>query len=46
MSPRECEQWVRGLRFLIEDTLKSSYSLQVEIWLRKEFNATESSKSV
>ena len=35
-SPNECEQWVRGLRFLVEDSLNSPHEQQMDIWLRKE----------
>ncbi|XP_018494683.1 1-phosphatidylinositol 4,5-bisphosphate phosphodiesterase gamma-1 [Galendromus occidentalis] len=34
---QECDQWVRGSRYLVEDTIGASYPLQVERWLRKEF---------
>lgn len=46
MSPRECEHWVRGIRFLTEDTIKTSYPLQVERWLRKEYYSFENMKGV
>ncbi|KAI2805487.1 hypothetical protein RDWZM_008746 [Blomia tropicalis] len=35
-SPNECEQWVRGLRFLSSDSLRVPYEQQMDIWLRKE----------
>nr|XP_018666895.1 1-phosphatidylinositol 4,5-bisphosphate phosphodiesterase gamma-1 isoform X2 [Ciona intestinalis] len=34
----EREVWIRGLSYLVIDTLKSHYTLQVERFLRKEFN--------
>lgn len=37
LSRPECDLWVRGLRFLSRDTLTSSYPLQMERWLWKEF---------
>ncbi|RWS31552.1 phospholipase C gamma-like protein, partial [Leptotrombidium deliense] len=46
MSPKECEQWVRGIRYLISDTLTAPYPLQVESWLRKEFYAMHDGNDV
>lgn len=37
LSGPECDLWVRGLRYLSRDTLASSYPLQMERWLWKEF---------
>lgn len=37
LSEKECEMWVKGLKYIINDTINSPYSLQVERWLRKEF---------
>ncbi|CAD6242595.1 GSCOCG00009530001-RA-CDS [Cotesia congregata] len=37
LSEKECELWVKGLRYLVQDTIKAPYPLQVERWLRKEF---------
>lgn len=41
LSEKECELWVKGLRHLVQDTINTSYPLQVERWLRKEFYAME-----
>ena len=37
LSKPECDLWVKGLRYLSRDTLTSSYPLQMERWLWKEF---------
>ncbi|KAK1117063.1 hypothetical protein K0M31_016989 [Melipona bicolor] len=44
LSEKECELWVKGLRRLVQDTIKAPYPLQVERWLRKEFYAMENSR--
>ncbi|KOC61102.1 1-phosphatidylinositol 4,5-bisphosphate phosphodiesterase gamma-1 [Habropoda laboriosa] len=44
LSEKECELWVKGLRRLVQDTIKTPYPLQVERWLRKEFYAMENSR--
>lgn len=36
--------WIKGLKYIVEDTLSSPYRFQVERWLRKEFYAMESSR--
>jgi phosphatidylinositol phospholipase C, gamma-1 len=40
-TDKECEAWVKGLRFLVEEAINASYPLQIERWLRKEFYAIE-----
>lgn len=42
-TDKECEAWKQGLRCLIEEALNTSYPLQIERWLRKEFYAIENS---
>uniref|UniRef100_H2ZL30 Phosphoinositide phospholipase C n=1 Tax=Ciona savignyi TaxID=51511 RepID=H2ZL30_CIOSA len=37
-QPSEREYWIRGLSYLVIDTLKSHYTLQVERFLRREFS--------
>lgn len=44
LSEKECELWVKGLRYLVQDTINAPYPLQVERWLRKEFYAMENSR--
>ncbi|XP_037936423.1 1-phosphatidylinositol 4,5-bisphosphate phosphodiesterase gamma-1-like [Teleopsis dalmanni] len=49
LSEQEAENWVRGLRYMVQDTVNASYPLQVERWLRREYyaienNGTQSSK--
>lgn len=44
LSEKECELWVKGLRRLVQDTIKAPYPLQVERWLRKEFYAMENTR--
>lgn len=43
LSEREAGIWVKGLKYLVSDINHSSYPLQVERWLRKEFYAMENS---
>uniref|UniRef100_A0A1Y1KG69 1-phosphatidylinositol 4,5-bisphosphate phosphodiesterase gamma n=1 Tax=Photinus pyralis TaxID=7054 RepID=A0A1Y1KG69_PHOPY len=40
-SEKECELWVKGLRYLVRDTINSPYPLQVQTWLRREFYSME-----
>lgn len=40
-SKQECEKWLEGLRYMVNDTIQSPYSLQIERWLRREFYAIE-----
>lgn len=42
LSERECELWIKGLRYLVKDTLNAPYPLLLESWLRREFYAMES----
>ncbi|XP_044272158.1 1-phosphatidylinositol 4,5-bisphosphate phosphodiesterase gamma-1 isoform X2 [Tribolium madens] len=41
LSEKECELWVKGLRYLVKDTINVPYPLQVQVWLRREFYAME-----
>ncbi|XP_046996756.1 1-phosphatidylinositol 4,5-bisphosphate phosphodiesterase gamma-1 [Schistocerca americana] len=43
-SESECTLWIRGLDYLVNDTIRSPYPLQVERWLRKEFYKMESGR--
>ncbi|PSN29961.1 1-phosphatidylinositol 4 [Blattella germanica] len=45
-SEKECEWWVRGLRHLVPETVNSSYPLEVERWLRKEFYNMENNREM
>jgi phosphatidylinositol phospholipase C, gamma-1 len=40
-SERECDMWIKGVKYLLSDTLNSPYPIQIERWLRKEFYAME-----
>lgn len=40
-SEKECEMWIKGLKYMVNDINHSPYPLQVERWLRKEFYAME-----
>uniref|UniRef100_A0A3P9IDX4 1-phosphatidylinositol 4,5-bisphosphate phosphodiesterase gamma n=1 Tax=Oryzias latipes TaxID=8090 RepID=A0A3P9IDX4_ORYLA len=40
-SDEEMTMWVKGLNWLLADTLKSSTPLQIERWLRKQFYAVD-----
>jgi len=44
MSPKECEQWVRGLRNLATETQTAPYPVHVNCWLRKEFEVVKNAK--
>nr|XP_014275178.1 1-phosphatidylinositol 4,5-bisphosphate phosphodiesterase gamma-1 [Halyomorpha halys]XP_014275179.1 1-phosphatidylinositol 4,5-bisphosphate phosphodiesterase gamma-1 [Halyomorpha halys]XP_024215637.1 1-phosphatidylinositol 4,5-bisphosphate phosphodiesterase gamma-1 [Halyomorpha halys] len=44
LSEKECDLWIRGLRYLVQDTIAAPYPLQVERWLRKEFYAMENNR--
>ncbi|KAF4520291.1 hypothetical protein B566_EDAN004350 [Ephemera danica] len=46
LSEKECELWVKGLKFLVPDTMTSPYPLQVERWLRREFYAMENAREM
>lgn len=43
-TDKECEAWVKGIWFLVEEAVNASYPLQIERWLRKEFYALENSQ--
>lgn len=45
-SEKECELWIKGLRYLVQDTIKAPYPLQVERWLRKEFYFMENNREM
>jgi phosphatidylinositol phospholipase C gamma-1 len=40
-SEKECEMWIKGIKYMLNDTINSPYPLQVERWLRKEFYGME-----
>ncbi|XP_066558513.1 1-phosphatidylinositol 4,5-bisphosphate phosphodiesterase gamma-1 [Amia ocellicauda] len=40
-SDEEMMMWVKGLTWLVADTVKSSTPLQIERWLRKQFYAVD-----
>uniref|UniRef100_A0A3B4YTI6 1-phosphatidylinositol 4,5-bisphosphate phosphodiesterase gamma n=1 Tax=Seriola lalandi dorsalis TaxID=1841481 RepID=A0A3B4YTI6_SERLL len=40
-SDEEMTMWVKGLNWLVADTLKSPTPLQIERWLRKQFYAVD-----
>lgn len=37
LSEHEADIWIKGLKYMVQDTLKAPYPLQVERWLRREF---------
>ncbi|MGH0164756.1 UNVERIFIED_CONTAM: hypothetical protein FKN15_047914 [Acipenser sinensis] len=43
-SDEEMTMWVKGLSWLVADTLNSSTPLQIERWLRKQFYAADRSR--
>ncbi|KAF7240860.1 1-phosphatidylinositol 4,5-bisphosphate phosphodiesterase gamma-1 [Varanus komodoensis] len=40
-SEDEVNMWIKGLNWLVEDTLKAATPLQVERWLRKQFYSVD-----
>lgn len=42
-TDKDCEAWVKGVRFLVDEAINAPYPLQIERWLRKEFYAIENS---
>ncbi|OTF75191.1 hypothetical protein BLA29_004145 [Euroglyphus maynei] len=40
-SSTECEQWIRGLRYLAKDSLNAPHEQQMDIWLRKEISSVD-----
>lgn len=45
LSELESENWVKGLRYMVQDTINASYPLQVERWLRREYYAIENTST-
>lgn len=45
-SSKDCEQWIRGIEYLVSDTVSAPYPLQVERWLRKEFYSMQNLRNV
>lgn len=43
-SERECANWIKGLRYMVKDTVQAPYSLQMERWLRREFYLMENTR--
>ncbi|XP_030750382.1 1-phosphatidylinositol 4,5-bisphosphate phosphodiesterase gamma-1 isoform X2 [Sitophilus oryzae] len=41
LSEEERKFWVKGLNYLVKDTVNASYPLQVQSWLRREFYEME-----
>ncbi|XP_060519361.1 1-phosphatidylinositol 4,5-bisphosphate phosphodiesterase gamma-1 isoform X2 [Cylas formicarius] len=44
LSDEECKLWIKGLKYLVKDTMSAPYSLQVQSWLRREFYEMEGSR--
>ncbi|XP_039763945.1 1-phosphatidylinositol 4,5-bisphosphate phosphodiesterase gamma-1 isoform X2 [Pararge aegeria] len=42
-TDKECDAWTQGLKYLIVEATDTSFPLQYERWLRKEFYAMENS---
>ncbi|ELU04856.1 hypothetical protein CAPTEDRAFT_22409, partial [Capitella teleta] len=45
-SVQECDLWIQGLTSLVADSQHSSYPLQTERWLRKEYYSLEKNSLV
>ncbi|KAL1501701.1 hypothetical protein ABEB36_006983 [Hypothenemus hampei] len=44
LSEEERRLWVKGLNYLVKDTINAPYPLQVQCWLRREFYEMEGSR--
>lgn len=45
-SEQECENWIKGLRYMVTDTIASPYPSDIERWLRKEYYAMENARFI
>ncbi|XP_002742254.1 1-phosphatidylinositol 4,5-bisphosphate phosphodiesterase gamma-1-like [Saccoglossus kowalevskii] len=45
ITPDACDMWMKGLAWLVKDTLNSCHLLMVERWLWKEFYSMDRNKS-
>ncbi|XP_017120555.1 1-phosphatidylinositol 4,5-bisphosphate phosphodiesterase gamma-1 [Drosophila elegans] len=45
LSEIEADNWVRGLRYMVRDTLAAPYPLQIDRWLRREYYQIENVNS-
>ncbi|KAH8287223.1 hypothetical protein KR054_004596 [Drosophila jambulina] len=45
LSEIEADNWVRGLRYMVRDTLGAPYPLQIDRWLRREYYQMENVNS-
>ncbi|XP_017962676.1 1-phosphatidylinositol 4,5-bisphosphate phosphodiesterase gamma-1 isoform X2 [Drosophila navojoa] len=45
LSEVEADNWVRGLRYMVKDTVNSPYPLQIDRWLRREYYSFENVNS-
>ncbi|KAH8238755.1 hypothetical protein KR026_002527 [Drosophila bipectinata] len=45
LSKVEAENWVRGLRYMVRNTLAAPYPMQIERWLRREYYQIENVNS-
>ncbi|XP_019759127.2 1-phosphatidylinositol 4,5-bisphosphate phosphodiesterase gamma-1 [Dendroctonus ponderosae] len=46
LSEEERKLWVKGLNYLVKDTITAPYSLQVQSWLRREFYEMEGNREL
>nr|XP_039264802.1 1-phosphatidylinositol 4,5-bisphosphate phosphodiesterase gamma-1-like [Styela clava] len=45
-NPDDIDVWMRGLSYLVMDTLQSSYCLQIRRWLRNEYDRISKKESI
>lgn len=45
LSEIEADNWVRGLRYMVKDTINAPYPLQIDRWLRREYYSFENVNS-
>ncbi|KAG5882921.1 hypothetical protein JTB14_023383 [Gonioctena quinquepunctata] len=46
LSEAECDLWLRGLKYLVEDTIKAPYPLRIHMYLRREFYAIQNPREM
>ncbi|KAH8418954.1 hypothetical protein KR222_009605 [Zaprionus bogoriensis] len=45
LSEIEANNWVKGLRYMVKDTINAPYPLQIDRWLRREYYSFENVNS-
>ncbi|XP_048507908.1 1-phosphatidylinositol 4,5-bisphosphate phosphodiesterase gamma-1-like isoform X2 [Athalia rosae] len=45
-TERDCERWVEGLNYLVQDAVNAPYPVQVKSWLKKHFYSTSDAQGM